>query len=82
MIHASNGYRDADKESAAHYGERSCFNGFRNKIQELTNPHWDNPFSFLPPADKRRRKGNSRQKHTEGTVQKASNPKWSDAGSR
>ena len=62
--------------------QASGFNGLRNDIQELTNAHWDNPFSFIQPADNRCRMGNSRQKHKDGTIHKASNPKCMGAGCR
>ena len=72
----------ADQYHSACYPAGYGFNGLRNNIKELTNAHWDNPFSFVQPTDNRCRTGNSRQKHREGTIHKASNPRCKGSGSR
>ena len=70
----------AGHHRAACYHAGYRLNGLRNHIQELTNTHWDNPFSFIQPTDNRCRMGNSKQKHKDGTIHKASNPKCMGAG--
>jgi hypothetical protein len=72
----------ADEHPAGRNHEGCCLNKFRNHIQEFMDVHWDNPFAFIQPADKRCRRGKSKQRQREGTIHKASNPKCHGAGSR